>query len=38
MRALCAGRSGAASVWESLVIIAVLAVTWSVRMFVRTVW
>jgi ABC-2 type transport system permease protein len=40
MRALYAGRSGAASVWESLVIVAVLAMLamiWSVRMFARTV-
>jgi ABC-2 type transport system permease protein len=37
MRALYAGRIGAASVWESLVIVAVLAMIWSVRMFTRTV-
>jgi ABC-2 type transport system permease protein len=40
MRALYAGRTGAASVWESLIIVAVLAMRamiWSVRMFARTV-
>jgi hypothetical protein len=36
MRALYAGRIGVASVWESLVIVAVVAI-WSVRMFTRTV-
>jgi hypothetical protein len=37
MRALYAGRIGAASVWESLIVVAVLAMVWSVCMFARTV-
>lgn len=37
MRALYAGRIGVASVWESLVIVAVVAMIWSVRMFTRAV-
>jgi ABC-2 type transport system permease protein len=40
MRALFAGQIGASSVWESLVIVLVLsmvALTWSVRLFARSV-
>jgi ABC-2 type transport system permease protein len=40
MRALFAGQLGASSVWESLVIVLVLSVvamTWSVRLFARSV-
>ncbi|HEV2377100.1 MAG TPA: ABC transporter permease [Streptosporangiaceae bacterium] len=41
MRALFAGHDGAPPVWQGLAIVAVLAilsVTWSVRLFARAVW